>query len=385
MKIAYLISSTYNNGGMERILCDVTSSLVARCVDVYIVTTNQQDKTNFFSFNTTISFHDLNISYEEGEKITNFKKRRSRLKELRDEYLYKTESTLNEIKPDITVTLSNEDISSLKDGSKKVAWFHYSAQNTFVNIKSRYSGVQYISRYLLAVWRRKEVVRGLNKLSRFVVLTKEDTTLWKGVNNISYIPNFPQYEWDDMLQRDYSVKRVITAGRFVPLKGFHLLIDAWAIVAKRFPDWKLSIFGDGQLKDKLQQQIEALSLNDVVVLEGRTNDMYTEYLTSSIYAMSSGVEGMPLVLLEAMICKLPIVSYACPCGPKELIDDGKTGVLVGDYGNIKCLAEGIIRLIESESLRQSMGQLGYEKSKTYNRECIVDSWVSLFDEIITEK
>ena len=117
-------------------------------------------------------------------------------------------------------------------------------------------------------------------------------------------------------------------GRFKYQKGFDMLVDAFAGVAERHPDWRLRIVGHGHLREPLQERIDALGLGDSVELAGPTDDVPGEMARASIYALSSRFEGFPLVLIEAMSKGMAIAAFDCPTGPAEIIDDHRNGLLV---------------------------------------------------------
>ena len=112
-----------------------------------------------------------------------------------------------------------------------------------------------------------------------------------------------------------EVHRVIAIGRLTYQKGFDRLIDAWTIVNRRHPDWKLDIFGEGIRREALNKQIRNNGLEKSVTIHPFTKNIAQEYLNSSIFALSSNYEGFVLVLLEAMGCGLPCVAFDCPNGP----------------------------------------------------------------------
>lgn len=107
-------------------------------------------------------------------------------------------------------------------------------------------------------------------------------------------------------------------------------------------------------------------------------------LDSSGYVLSSLHEGMPLVLIEAMSCGLPIVSYACQCGPKDLIENGKNGFLC-EVNDEKKLAEHICTIIEDNTLRIKMGQASKKKAEEFQLDRILTKWINLFQTLINNK
>lgn len=172
-------------------------------------------------------------------------------------------------------------------------------------------------------------------------------------------------------------------GRLEHVKNFTSLISAFRIVAQRHPDWTLKIYGDGSLKDSLQNQINESGLQNNVFLMGFSNDMERALRQSSIFAFSSLVEGFALVIVEAMECGLPVVSYQCPCGPKDIITDGKDGFLV-PVNDEQMLAEKICDLIEDENLRRQMAAAAREKALRYRDSSIAEQWMKLFEEIVNK-
>lgn len=117
---------------------------------------------------------------------------------------------------------------------------------------------------------------------------------------------------------------------------------------------------------------------------GNTSQVQEKMCDSSIFVLSSRFEGLPLVMLEAMSCGLPVVSYDCPCGPKDIITDGVDGFLV-PTDDEQMLAEKICYLIENPNIRTQMGTAALKKSENYHIDKIIPMWMSLFERLIAEK
>jgi glycosyltransferase involved in cell wall biosynthesis len=115
-------------------------------------------------------------------------------------------------------------------------------------------------------------------------------------------------------------------------------------------------------------------------LKGPTTDIETEYLRSSLFVFSSRFEGFGMVLIEAMACGLPVVSFACPCGPRDIISDGIDGLLV-ENGNVQALAEKLIYMIEHPEERQRMGKNAVKKAERYKMDYLAKDWHQLFESL----
>lgn len=217
------------------------------------------------------------------------------------------------------------------------------------------------------------------KFKQVVVLTNKDYNKYREIiSNVSLIPNVSPFKTSDTVA-NLSIKRMIAVGRLHPQKGFDLLLYSVKEVFEKYPDWSLDIFGEGYLNNQLIQQRDKFHLQNNVHFKGYTNDVRNEMLNSSIYILSSRYEGLPLVLLEALSCGLPIVSFNCPEGPEEILRDD-SGILV-EPENVEKMSEAIVRMIEHEELRQMYSLKGLAQSKKYSAENIYKKWDELFHRI----
>src|SRR5690606_28867861 len=130
----------------------------------------------------------------------------------------------------------------------------------------------------------------------------------------------------------------LAVGRLHPVKGFDLLIQAFALIAPYFPDWDLVILGEGDERPRLQQQIQEADLSQRVQLMGRVGNMAEWYQYADMYVLSSRTEGLSNTLLEAMAAGLPVVAVDCDTGPREIIRDNIDGILVNPPDEPEALA-----------------------------------------------
>jgi glycosyltransferase involved in cell wall biosynthesis len=173
----------------------------------------------------------------------------------------------------------------------------------------------------------------------------------------------------------YDNKVVIAVGRLDYIKGFDLLIDSWSAIAPDYPGWKLRIVGGGERAQDLINQIDQLSLNNVVEMIPSSDDVKSLLLSSSIYAMSSREEGLPMAVIEAMECGLPVVAFN-NIGASYLVKDKENG-LVCDIGNTEALSSNMEALMNDKEMRQEMGCKSKEMAQQFHIENIFPIWNDL--------
>lgn len=376
MKIIYCTHSTYNPGGMERVLLNKVTYLSALPEwEVSVVTTDQHQRPSFYPFPEKVRMTDLEINYSDDNDKGIWKKITSYLCK-RKEHKRKLTALLLKEKPDIVVSLYPSEssfIPDIKDGSKKVLELHF---NKFFRIQYGRKGII----GLIDRWRTRQDERIVRRFDKFVVLTNEDKGYWGGLPNIEVIPNAAIH-----VSKNYSEvknKRVIAVGRLDYQKGFDRLIQAWKLVQRtgRFSDWKLDIFGQGEWREMLQQMIDKQGLQNTVKINPPTNAILNEYVHSSLLVMSSNYEGFGMVLVEAMSCGVPVISFDCKCGPKDIIQTGINGLLVPN-GDIQALADAMMKVMEDEAYRKMLSQNARKVVDTYSEQAVMSQWIRLFTSI----
>jgi glycosyltransferase involved in cell wall biosynthesis len=322
----------------------------------------------------SIRQYDLGINYEDnnGKSFLN-KMIRYPFKQWKHKRAL--EKLLSALDADVVISMFCNDASILpkiKDGSKKVLEIHFSR---FKRLQYGRAGLWKLADQL----RSKNDLKVVSRFDKFVVLTEEDKGYWGDLDNIQVIPNARSFVVEEPAMLDE--KRVIAVGRYCYQKDLGKLINAWKIVCETVSEWKLHLVGDGEDREMLQQQIDRLGLSDRVVLGRAETDMKAVYKSASMLALSSRYEGLPMVLLEAQAAGLPIVSFKCKCGPKDVIEDGVDGILV-EEGDVDGLAAGMLKLIQNEGLRKSMGAAAYLRSERYAEEEVMYKWNTLFYRVI---
>lgn len=179
--------------------------------------------------------------------------------------------------------------------------------------------------------------------------------------------------------REEKTRDIISLGRLTEQKNFDLLIDSYNFIKDEVDD-NLLIYGDGDLKEHLQNKINNLKLNDRVFLMGRTNDSKEVLKNAKCFVMSSDFEGMPNALLEAVCMLVPSISTDCPCGGSKIALDGN-GILV-PIQNRKALADAMLRLLTSFDLQKELSEKCLEKRKMFDTNAILKQWDLYFKKIL---
>lgn len=370
-----------NLAGIERIMtCKMNYLSEQTPHQIYLTTYEQQLEVLPFRLNNKIVYSPIEVPMPQRNMMTLFRWLKEYINSRRR---FKQQFTilLDNIHPDIVVsTVYSYQVIDLIihtcncKGIKTIMESHTKGDTVTMAYKFQYN--RYLYR-LFTLW-DNHIMNSLKQCDRVIALTKQDVPFWQHYSKkIEVIPNMLTITPQKVT--DYETKRVISAGRYMSEKGFDRLIKAWQIVNRKYNDWQLYIYGNGD-RAPYQQMVNQYQLNNIVHLLPATDDIADKFSKCSIYVMSSRYEGFGLVLAEAMSCGLPCISFDCPYGPREIITDGEDGILVED-GNINALAQKIENLMADSSLRKKMGTKAIHNIARYNPETIMNRWIKLFNNI----
>ncbi|GAA2127986.1 glycosyltransferase family 4 protein [Actinomadura napierensis] len=230
---------------------------------------------------------------------------------------------------------------------------------------------------------RAEIERWYPRLDALTCLTDADRAAYEamlpaGSCPVRTIPNgLPQRVHPRSRQEN---KIVVAAGRVVWIKGYDLLIDAFAKVVEKHPEWSLRIHGDGPRREELRRKATRLGLYNNVLMMEPTDDMEGEFAKASVLAMSSRAESFGMTIIEGFACGLPVAGFDCPCGPREIVTDGHDGLLVPAEDSA-ALAEALIRLIDDEELRRTMAANAVASAERFGIAAVAARWERLLAEL----
>ncbi|QGM28721.1 glycosyltransferase family 4 protein [Acinetobacter towneri] len=353
-KICFLIGNLNNSGGTERVTTLIANALAEKKNQVSILSL-VNGRQPFFELVPSIKRYSLypeKISFKK-----NFFGAVWRIRRFVTQQQIDTLVVVDSISCVFTVPA----LFGLK--VKHICWEHFNFKDNN-GVKFRDYGRKLATKYCDYV----------------VTLTKRDKELWeKGLKQINAkivsIANPVPYENIESIP-SLEYKTILTVGRLTHVKGFDLLITAWARVAQQVPDWKIVIVGSGEDELMLKQMAKDFAVEDSIVFAGQQKDMDQFYRQASFFCMSSRFEGFGMVLIEAQSYGLPIVAFDCDIGPAEIICE-KSGILVENL-NVQLLANQLLMMTKmSVNQYSSMSGSAILNSKSYYIDNIVHHWVSL--------
>lgn len=175
-------------------------------------------------------------------------------------------------------------------------------------------------------------------------------------------------------------KNIVAIGRLVKIKRFGLLLDAFSKISMR-NSTTLHIVGDGPLKESLVGQACALGISDRVMFWGSVNDPWRIFRDADLLVLTSNSEAFSMVVLESMAHGVPVASFDCPVGPREIIRDGIDGVLVNN-GDIDAMASSIDALISNDEKRKKMASRAVEVTERFSENRIMTLWTQCIGDSI---
>lgn len=359
MKIFILIDQLHTHGGIEKLVAQKAnywSDVLG--YEVKIISTEQENQPFVYNLSENVKFQDLGINYHRGISFFHPKN----LGKLFRNFI-QIKKIVRQEQPGYMVMASHIPMTYLlpfiKTQAKIIKEFHYSKYNQPNTVKEN-------------LFNKIE-----GKYDFLVVLSEEEASFYKTQNTV-VIPNpvnIPDFTINAIADRENIAVAVL---RFAPVKQIEKMIAIWEAFTQKYADWKLCIYGakDGDYFEKIQQLVQRKKLEDKIIFKGKTNNVAAELNKAKLLLMTSQQECFPMVILEANACGVPVVSFDCPTGPRNIIHHQKDGILVDDNHNeefVKTLE--YLALHPEEIERLSDGAL--ENSKNYELQKVMNIWKSL--------
>ena len=368
MRLIYIAPYLHPVGGLERTLADKANYLVANGHEVMFLTYNQGKEKVFYPLDDRVTQIDIDCPIFTLYRYP-FLFRLNHYLRLRWQFRERMKVVLGDYRPDVIVIT----IPNTEDYIYDI--FRLSA-NVRVVIESHLASSHHLIRKSLTerlLCKLFPPIKAIRRADLLIALTEHDAAYWRKqkVPHVTVIPN-PLTDYPDNLNEEKVHGRIICVGRLYEQKRFDRLIDAFALIAAKYPEWSVDIFGKGPLQEDLQNRIDNQKLTGRVRLNQPTHDIFNEYQRSQFFVLSSDYEGFGLVITEAMACGLPVVSTDCPYGPSEIVEDGKTGLLT--KMDVADLAAKMEWMITHDSERQLMGQAAHQTAARYRLDRVMSEW-----------
>lgn len=353
-KVLFLIKSL-EGGGAEKVLLNYLIGLNNQNIDITVKTV----------FNIGIYINQLpsNVRYETIiKKPTKFKMRvvHNLLTYLPDFMLRKIFLNKNTYDIEISFLEGNQCklISSAPKNIKKIAWIHQDISKLkenltgFKNFKCEFNCYKKFDKIICV---SNDVKNNFEKKFKNKIPA---STIYNPINTNDIISKAGD------IKKDYSVIRICSIGRLVEAKRFDRLIEVTKNLKNLGYNIKTTILGEGILRDKLEKMIDLLELNNNVELIGFQENPYSYLASSDIFICTSDNEGFSLVVAEALVLGIAVISTNCS-GPTELLENGKYGKIVGK--STSALTDAVVNMIEKEEIKK-YSNLAKERSKIFDMQ-----------------
>lgn len=350
MNICFFISDVTSCGGTERISFQVANHLHSVGHNVCFISWTKTNENVFFDLDQGIAVLPLSEKFKPYQIFSNLYSLRKLLKSKNIDLLIDVD----------TVLTPYSIISKIGLSIKHIAWEHFNASINLGVARRDYG---------------RKLAAALADLS--IVLTKEDKAQWLSRfrirNKLTHIYNPVTVSYADDIAPIRDRKTILAVGRLWKAKGFDLLLNAWAAIDQDIRSSALlRIVGDGELKPELMALAAELNIDHEVEFYGKSSDIEKLYREAYAYVLSSRHEGFVLSLTEAMASGLPVISFDCPCGPKELLVD-EAGILV-PFADISALSQEISGLLTDEVRRNNIAHRCLERSRDFSSDAIMKEW-----------
>ena len=363
MKILFFVPAL-NSGGAERVVATIANALSANGDTIEILTLNTEQ--TFYSINENVKIVGINkIITSSGIK------RMLSIPFVEISRFLKYDKEVNAFNPDIVISFlyTTNVLSILARGRLNVPLIisersdpsHYGRMQQFI-CKKLYP-------------KSDRIVCQGKIVAHFYELCKGKCTI---------IPNPINQKSVGEYKKEKN-HRIITVGRLISAKNHKLRIDAFYQIKDKYPDYTLEIYGEGELKNNLQEQIESLGLRNKVFLMGSKQNVIAELSDAACFVLSSNYEGFPNVLIEAMATGIPVISTDFPSGiARELITNGDNGFLI-ETENKDQMVEALERILSDKKLQISFSEKNLGVLDKYSETNIAHLWKALCEDVIMEK
>ncbi|MDG2431244.1 glycosyltransferase [Flavobacterium sp.] len=355
-QIVILVDQLHSVGGIERLVVMKANYWAAIFgYSVTIISTEQRQQPFAYELSDQVRFVDLAINYDRSKsyfKSKNIFKFVRNIKKLRNE--------LKVIQPDFIIVASHIPITYcvnfFKGNAKTIKEFHFSKYNQTDNFKSKLENILYDAYNYLVVLSPEE--QSFSKSAKTVVIANPITS--------NSLLNCKDQKKDN---------KAIFLGRIAPVKNIEDLIYIWSEFIKEKSDWILEIYGadTDEYAKSLKQKVLNLNLTQSIIFMGETKETSAKLEEAKVLLLTSHHECFPLVILEALALAVPVFSYNCPTGPRNILTDRYDGRLIANKNREQFVA-ALTDFANNESHQRLLSQNAVQTANNYSIFNIMKLW-----------
>ncbi len=386
MKIVYCTNSLGTRGGIERVTITKANALAEiESNEVYVVFTDAKGfPETIHPLSPKVKTVNLNVGHW-NDHYTSFWQRLFVPKWKLFKHWVRLQRFVNQVHPDVIVSVGQSEkyiLPLLRKVKVKIREVHFNSSYRFDTYGSGW--LSQAKAKVLHFIDFQILCRG--GYTKTYLLTRQDKEEnFRGKSYIDYMHNPSAFSIDceaNTLSKRENV--VLAVGRLNYQKNFTSLLRIWASICDKHPDWTLKIVGEGPQKRELEELVTKLKIENSVILVGYSTNVDKYMRKSSIFTLTSAFEGFGLVLVEAMACRLPVVSYETHYGPKDIVTNNVSGFLV-EQNDEATFAQRLDYLIGNNTLREKMGLEAECRASDFGIDKITQKWMTEFKTLLSQK
>lgn len=382
MKIVFLHHANVCRGGIERMLISKANMLAeqADIEEVIMLTYEQNGEPYPYSLSSKVKCVDLGVRLYAAYKLA-FPLRFFRKLSLRRQLANAIKDFLNVYHPDIVVCTDKDAnelnaLSRVRGAERIMIEAHTGMIDHWMQVRRTANFI----RRIVSLYDMHRLQWAVSRFDILVALTADDAACWAPYIKTAVIPNYYSIIPPQPADLSKEKKRIISVGRLDYQKGQDLLLQAWAKVESQYPDWHLDVYGDGNERNSLNTQLSTLNLRNAII-HSSISIIYNEYINSDFLVCSSRWESFGLVIIEAMACGIPVVSFDCDNGPRNIIADGEDGLLAKN-GSVKEIASKMIWMIEHPKERVKMAETALHNVERFKEDSVFKLYLKLYKQLV---
>lgn len=366
MRLIFILRSVILSGGIERVMTEKANWLSCHGHQVLFLTYEQGSHNLSFPLDSNVVHKDLGCTYYSVYKhnylVRPFLKLMFKFK-----FASRLKTKIKSFHPDVMVIPSNitefMGPAMLMGNLVPVIFECHSTNVELMGLKHSWK----------QCYRKLLILYYIKRCSLVLSLSDGDAQYWKKqCKHVAVVPN-PLPYYPGLINAEKKVPRtIICVGRLQMEKRFDRLIEAFSLISSKYPDWHIDIYGEGVEKAHINQLIHHYGLSSKITIFPPVRNIYDEYRKSQFLVLPSDSESFSLVIIEAMACGIPVVSTDCPFGPREIVDDGKTGLL--SRLEAEDLAAKMEWMITHDSERQEMGIQAHQAVSRFDKNKVMEEW-----------